>query len=316
MRAESIIVTGSSGLIGRAVSARLAAAGIHCVGIDLLADEADRRIDIRATERLAPFIEAASGIVHLAAVSRVTDGERDPIHCMAVNVAATRGILRAALAARRRPWVLFASSREVYGQQDRLPVSEDAPCRPIGAYARSKLEAETEAGLAREAGLRTAIIRLSNVYGSMRDHPDRVVPAFAAAASRGGAMRVDGPDCSLDLTHLDDVAGGIERVCELLRSGERMLPTLHFVSGERTTLRELAGLANALGGGRARIIEAPPRPFGARDFVGNPQRARELLGWVATVPLRTGMARLMAEMAAPKNARGAAVEGLGGLATR
>lgn len=204
---------------------------------------------------------------------------------------ATRGILQAALAARRRPWAIFASSREVYGQQDRLPVAADAPCRPIGAYARSKVEAEAEVGLARAAGLGTAIIRFSNVYGSMRDHPDRVVPAFAAAASRGGVMRVDGADCALDLTHLEDIAEGVERVCEALRQGERMLPTAHFVSGERITLRQLAVMANELGGGKARILEAPPRPFGARDFVSDPERARALLGWTASTPLRSGVAR-------------------------
>jgi nucleoside-diphosphate-sugar epimerase len=234
MRDRSIIVTGSSGLIGRAVMARLAAAGLGAIGIDLLA---------------------------------------------------------------------FASSREVYGRLDRLPVDEDAPCRPIGAYARSKLEAEAEVGRARETGLRTAILRLSNVYGSMRDHPDRVVPAFVAAARRGGVMRVDGPDCALDLTHLDDVATGIERVGDVLERGERALPTLHFVSGERTTLRQLASLANELGGRRATIREAPPRAFGAGDFVGDPARARACLGWSATVPLRSGLARLMEEVAAPEPRR-------------
>lgn len=303
MRDRSIIVTGSSGLIGRAVMARLAAAGLGAIGIDLLADAAGHRIDIREIERLAPLVETASGVIHLAAVSRVTEGERDPAHCTAVNVAATRGLLRAALAAKGRPWVIFASSREVYGRQDRLPVDEDAPCRPIGAYARSKLEAEAEVARACVAGLRTAILRLSNVYGSMRDHPDRVVPAFVAAARRGGVMRVDGPDCALDLTHLDDVATGIERVGDVLERGERALPTLHFVSGERTTLRQLASLVNELGGRRATIREAPPRAFGAGDFVGDPARARAYLGWSATVPLRSGLARLMEEVAAPEPGR-------------
>jgi UDP-glucose 4-epimerase len=306
MQDEPIIVTGSGGLIGRAVSARLKTAGLACVGIDLLADEADLRMDIRETERLAPFVENAAGIVHLAAVSRVADGERDPARCAAVNVAATQGLLRAALAAGRRPWVLFASSREVYGEPDRLPVAEDAPCRPIGAYARSKVAAEIEVGRAREAGLGTATIRLANVYGSARDYPDRVVPAFATAASRGGAMRVDGPDCGLDLTHLDDVAEGIARVCEALRQGERNLPTVHFVSGRRIALRELALMANELGGGKSRIVEAPPRPFGARDFVGDPERARALLGWTATTPLRNGLTRLIAELADRDGARRAA----------
>ncbi|HEY4975464.1 MAG TPA: NAD(P)-dependent oxidoreductase, partial [Steroidobacteraceae bacterium] len=215
------MITGSSGLIGSAVTRRLSDLGIGCVGIDLRALNAERRIDICDSAALAPFLEGIAGIIHLAAVSRVIHGENNPALCRVVNVDATRGLVEMALAAPRPPWLIYASSREVYGQQDKLPVREDSAFRPLNVYARSKVDAERLLGEAREASLQTAIVRFSSVYGSVNDHRDRVVPAFAAAAMCGGVLRVDGAECCFDLTHVDDVALGVTRVVELLLAGER-----------------------------------------------------------------------------------------------
>jgi len=291
----TVLITGSRGLIGTAVTNRLASMGIACLGIDLRAPESKHRIDICETARLVPFLNRAAGIIHLAAVPRVIDGARNPDLCHAVNVHATRGILDATLEVPKLPWLIYASSREVYGQQDRLPVSEDATFRPLNAYARSKVEAELLIDKARAASLQTAILRFSTVYGSVDDHRDRIVPAFTGAAADGGTLRVDGPDCCLDLTHVDDVAIGVAQVVELLMSGERMLPPIHLVSGRRTTLLDLASMTNEIGGSKGRILFAAPRAFDVYNFVGDPERARALLGWQATTDLHTGLSRLALE---------------------
>jgi nucleoside-diphosphate-sugar epimerase len=287
-----ILITGSSGLIGAAVAAKLAEAGMSCLGIDLRAPQIEDRIDIRDIDRLAALLQDVTGIIHLAAVSRVIHGQDDPDLCHAVNAGATRAILHAALAAARRPWLLYASSREVYGQQDSLPVSEDAAFRPLNAYARSKVDAEGFVNDAREASLQTAIVRFSSVYGSVDDHRDRVVPAFVAAAVHGGILRVDGIECGTDFTHVDDVANGVARVVEILSSGERMLPPIHFVSGRRTNLLDLAQMAIAIGGARGSIRTAAARTFDVHSFVGDPGRAKALLGWQATIGLHEGLSRL------------------------
>jgi nucleoside-diphosphate-sugar epimerase len=125
-----------------------------------------------------------------------------------------------------------------------------------------------------------------------------VIPAFAAAAVRGGTMHVDGGDCELDFTHVDDVAKGIMRVVELLARGERSLPVVHLASGRGTTLITLARLANDINGRRAGIVEGAARSVGVRSFVGDPARARALLGWSASTDLRAGIAKLSHEFAA------------------
>lgn len=291
-----ILVTGSAGLIGQAVIRPLRAAGTVVTEIDLRGDAPQARGDLCEPDQLARAMEGAAGIIHLGAVSRVIDGERDPARCWRVNAEATGALLTMAARSPARPWVIYASSREVYGQQEALPVPEDAPLRPKNIYARAKAEAERLVGEARGAGLRTAILRFSNVYGDTRDHSDRVVPAFARAAARaqraGADVRVDGKDCTFDFTHVADVADGILRVVRLLRDGEAELPAIHFVSGHQTSLGQLALLARAAGGPSLRIVEAAPRNFDVHRFAGDPSRAEHLLGWRATTQLADGFKAL------------------------
>ncbi|WP_329312327.1 NAD(P)-dependent oxidoreductase [Streptomyces sp. NBC_01278] len=288
-----VFVTGSHGLIGSALSERLRADGHEVVGYDIAAD---RRHDVVDPHALASAMAGCSGVVHLAAVSRVIWGEHDPGACHAVNVIGTRNVLAATSSLREvRPWFLFGSSREVYGQARHLPVSESAGLAPLNCYARSKLDAELLVEQARAGGLNTAIVRFSSVYGSVADHPDRVAPAFARLAAEGGALRIDGGDTTLDFTHVSDVAEALSRMVERLSSGSR-LPALHLVSGRATSLSRLADLAvRCASGGTIRM--AAPRHYDVGRFVGDPARAARVLGWRATTGIQEGIERLVEDFA-------------------
>jgi len=174
-----ILVTGSCGLVGRALTQALQSDGLTVRGFDPHAIDPGERGDVRDPKAVRAAIETCDGVIHLGAVSRVVWGERDPALCQTTNVEGSRNVLASAATSRRRPWVILASSREVYGQATSLPVAEDAPRRPLNVYARSKVAAEDLAHAVRRDGVRAAVVRLSNVYGSAADHPDRVVPAFA-----------------------------------------------------------------------------------------------------------------------------------------
>lgn len=289
---KPILITGSCGLVGRAMTHTLTAAGYRVRGFDPAATMPDDRGDVCDPEALRAAVAGCDGVLHLGAVSRVVWGERDPARCHATNVGGTRNVLLAAAATHTRPWVVVASSREVYGQAAVLPVDEDTPRQPMNVYARSKVAAEELAKAARRDGVRAAVVRLSNVYGSTLDHRDRVVPAFARAAAHGAAIRVEGADRLYDLTHIDDVAQGLTALLRLLDDGADP-PPIHFVSGIGTTLGELAALAAEVAGTTCETNPAPPREYDVARFVGDPKRALDLLGWRATVPLREGLARLI-----------------------
>lgn len=254
---ERILITGSHGLIGSALSRRLAADGREVVPFDIAEHRDGIGMDVMDGTSVATAMAGCSGVVHLAAVSRVVWGERDPDHCHDVNVEGTRNVLSAA--ARRgvqAPWVLVASSREVYGQAVEFPVSESAPFRPLNAYARSKVEAEDLVRSSRGEGLDVSVIRFSSVYGAVADHIDRVAPAFARLASLGGILRIDGQDTTLDFTHVDDVVAAVHLAAESLAAGDGPLPPLHLVSGRGITLQELATMAIKAAG--AGTIELRP----------------------------------------------------------
>ncbi len=239
------------------------------------------------------MVDGCCGVVHLAAVSRVVWAEQDPEGCWRTNVDGTRNVLRAAHRAPARPWVLFASSREVYGEPSRLPVSEDSPLLPLNVYGRSKAEGEALVLEAREQGLNTAIVRFANVYGRTDDHPDRVVPAFARGAVEGADLRVGGSRSTFDFTHLDDTVAGVLLLIDALENGAAALPTVHLCTGRATTLGELARIANRAAGERSRIVEVPHRSYDTARFVGDPARARQLLGWRAKIEIVEGMQRLV-----------------------
>jgi nucleoside-diphosphate-sugar epimerase len=287
-----ILLTGSAGVIGGALRAALESEGALVIGLDLRAHGHERG-DVRDQSAVERAARGCTGIVHLAAVSRVAWAERDPAACHDTNVLGTRSVVAAALAQRQAPWLVLGSSREVYGNPDSLPVTEAAPFRPVNVYGRSKAEGEAIVSQAREKGLRAAILRFSNVYGSPLDHADRVVPAFVRAALEGGRLRVHGAGSSHDFTHVDDTVRGIVALVRLLSRGAAAPPPVHLTTGQGTTLESLARLIVELSGTAATIERGPQRAFDVARFHGDPSRAKALLGWAPRVSLRDGLVRLV-----------------------
>ena len=289
-----ILITGSSGLIGSALSSVFTGLGVSVVGLDIACGEQPR--DVADLDSCLERIQGCTGVVHLAAVSRVVWGEQDPPKCHAVNVGGTKNILDAALEQSNPPWVLFGSSREVYGQADELPATEDAAYKEINVYGRAKVEGERLCLAAREHGLVTGIVRFSNVFGGINDHPDRVTPAFAHAAISGSEIRVDGANHTFDFTYIDDVVDGIVKFCRRLEAGDGHLPPIHLVTGQGTKLIQLAQLARDYSQGACNIRQAPEREYDVAHFIGEPSRATELLKWKAKVHLKEGFQRFLSDL--------------------
>ena len=288
---RTVLVTGSAGLIGRALTKALQAQGTCVKGLDLQASDSTQG-DVRDAKRVRSAVQGVSGIVHLAAVSRVLWAERDPDLCRSTNVDGVRGVLEAASEQETQPWLIFASSREVYGDPKMLPVTEDSALRPVNVYGRSKVEGEELVASAVAKGLPAAIVRFSNVFGCVHDHPDRVVPAFTRAALANRPLRVDGAGNVFDFTHVEDVVGGVLSLANQLESGT-IPPPIHFVSGVPTSLGQLAEEVIKLTKSASPIQQAPPREHDVGRFWGSFSRALDLLGWSPHIPLRQGLAWLI-----------------------
>lgn len=289
---KTVLVTGSLGLVGRRLCASLRNDGFSVKELDLLGQGTSHG-DVTRLANVELAIQGCAGVVHLAAVSRVVWGQRDPELCWRTNVTGLQNLVHGALAQSSKPWILFSSSREVYGQASSLPVVETTALNPLNVYARSKAEGERLLLAARSQGLQTAVVRLSNVYGCVKDHADRVIPAFARAAIEGLPLRVEGSNHTFDFTHVNDVVRGLGAMIGLLESGEHFLPPVHLVSGRPTSLGELAATCCRLAKSGVAATEVAPRSYDVAQFYGDPERARELLGWKSETSLEAGLSRLI-----------------------
>jgi len=288
-----LLITGSKGLIGTALSHALRNLGIDVLGIDIgWKTDHPEYGSILDTDLLQERMTSCDGILHLGAVSRVITGEKNPKLCWETNATGTKNVVEAAQKSEKKPWILYASSREVYGQQDHLPVSEAAPLKPVNIYGESKVEAENIIQNAHKHELNTSIVRFSNVYGSTHDHTDRVIPAFCRAAVEGTEIRVEGKGLLFDFTYIEDVIQGVLAMIHLL-SKNKPFPPIHLASGKSSSLEEIAEIAYQASQSGAQIIPGTPRSFDVDKFCGDPKRSKEILGWSARVDVEEGMKRLI-----------------------
>ena len=286
-----ILVTGALGLVGRALCPLLEDCGHEVIKLDVKFEKTHPFYgDLRDEDRLSQMLFTCDGVIHMAGVSRVIWGYEEPNKCWQLNVDGTKNVIAAALNTPKKPWILFTSSREVYGQQSNLPVEEsEAQLTPKNIYAESKLAAEELLLDARQTGLVTGIVRLSSVYGDTKDHPTRVIPAFTRAVISGRNLCIEGKANVCDFTYVGDVTNAIKRFTEILQAGE-MLPPLHLASGVGTTLVKLAELAiSAHPATQSCIVYKSPRTYDVEKFIGSPVLSDKLLGWKANVNIEEGV---------------------------
>ncbi len=286
-----ILVTGASGLIGSVLCDALADAGETVRAFDLRAWGAAKG-DVRDADALRDAVYGCRGVVHLAAVSRVLAAERAPEQCWNTNVGGLVNLLGALRSQSSPPWLVSASSREVYGNQARLPVAEDAMLQPINTYAHSKVVGERLVAQAAAGGLRAMTVRFSNVYGRSNDYPDRVVPAFVRAALQREPLQVHGGHQRFDFTQVDDVVRGVVQLVAKLDSNTTLPPALHFVGGRALSLEQLALLIRRLCDSESPILNTRASGLHVSQFVGCGRLARDWLGWSAQTSVEAGISAL------------------------
>lgn len=189
---------------------------------------------------------------------------------------------------------IHAGSSSEYGLNAAAP-SEDAVLVPDSHYAVSKASAaQAIAYFGRVRGMRCLNLRLYSAYGPYED-TSRLIPVLAEHVLRGTLPPLVNPDISRDFLHTDDV------IDAFVTSALAMRPAIHGASynigtGKRTTIRELAHMASELFAIEAQpdFGSMPARDWDHPDWYANPARAREDLGWQASVDLPEGFRRVTA----------------------
>ena len=97
-------------------------------------------IDIRNYQELDQTLKNLDGIFHEAALTVVKDSFENPKEYQEVNITGTENIFK--IAKNHEIKVVYASSSSVYGNVEKIPITEDFPKNPINPYGKTKLEAE------------------------------------------------------------------------------------------------------------------------------------------------------------------------------
>lgn len=274
-----ILVTGSQGYIGSVLAPELVAAGHDVTGLDTcfyegcdfgpeLAPIPTVRRDVR--DVTARDCEGYDALVHLAALSNDPIGDLNERWTYDINLDATLGVARAAKEAGVRRFV-FASSCSMYGASgtDEL-LDEDAPLRPLTAYAESKVRAEEGLAELSDDDFVAVSMRNATVYGvSPRLRLDIVLNNLAGWAHTTGRIRLLSDGMSWrPLVHVRDlsrVAHAILDAPDALVRGE----AFNVGSNEQNYLvRDLAGVLADVTGCEIELAgDASPDPRSYRvDF--------------------------------------------------
>lgn len=321
--ARRLFITGITGFVGSHLAERAIASGDEVHG---LAHEAPPHPNLAAVAREVAIHTgdltdpSAVGralaesrpdvVIHLAGQAVPSLAADDPRGALRVNVVGTAILLRA-IAAQGDARLVFASSAEVYGAPERVPVDERSPPRPPNVYAATKALAEAlvreGAGRARGA----TILRAVNGVGP-RQHPGLAASAFARQIAQVEAglaepvIRHGRLDAERDLLDVRDMAEAYLAASALEDDG---VATYNVGTGEAISIGELLGTLVAL----ARVpvrTELDPSRVRADDpvaFTVDATRFRERTGWAPRIPLARSLSDLLdhwrSALAAPEPVR-------------
>ena len=304
-----ILITGSSGQIGTNLGLRLQKEGHYVFGIDKRVNTWTQDIETLLQDLSAPYHEFTNGlgnvvypqdldvVVHLAANAKVHELVQQPTRALD-NIQMTFNVLE--YCRQNDVPILFSSSREVYGDIHRYITEESFADFAFteSPYSASKISGEAFIyAYAQCYGLRYLVFRFSNVYGRYDNDIDRmmrVIPKFIQKISNGETITVYGEEKVLDFTYVDDCIEGVRRGIDLLAGGKNANQTINLAYGQGNSLIAMAGfIGEALGIEPEMIIE-PARVGEVTHYVANIGKARALLDYTPTTPLREGIQKAVA----------------------
>jgi nucleoside-diphosphate-sugar epimerase len=187
-----VLLTGGAGFIGSHLAERLLADGHSVVVLDNLYAGKLQNLkrcldnpnfhfikgDIRDKKIADRAMAGVDAVIHEAAITSVPLSIKNPKLVFNVNAAATMNLLKSCVKNDVKRFV-FASSAAVYGAAE-VPISEDAPTKPLSPYGESKLRSEKYCQkFWDEYGLETVCLRYFNVYG-----PRQTAGQYAGVISR------------------------------------------------------------------------------------------------------------------------------------
>jgi len=299
---STALVTGGAGFIGSHIAEYLVDKKFDVIVVDNLLRGKKENItplldrgvkfvsaDLKDYDLIKNHFKDVDLVFHLAATVGVKFATIRPLEVLDNNIDSLRNVLKASVNGKVRK-VIDASSSEVYGGIETVPMAEDLPLSPVSPYGISKIVGEAYCrAFGRKYGLRTSIVRYFNVYGPRQSCDDKswVVPTFITNAIEGKPLLLHGSGSQTrDFTFISDAVEGIMLVAERDDgSGE----SYNIGTGKETSIRELAELVLTISGNRSRIGYTRLRSFHIRRRCADISKARDRLGYEPKVSLKDGL---------------------------
>jgi len=308
---KNILITGGIGFIGSSLARRLVELQAKVTIVDSLIpqyggnlfnieDIKDRvRVnitDVRDPYAMAYLIQGQDYLFNLAGQTSHLDSMKDPQTDLAINASAQLSILEACRHHNPGIKIVFASTRQLYGKPDYLPVDEQHPTRPVDVNGINKLAGEWYHLLYNNVyKIRACALRLTNTYGPgmrVKDARQTFLGIWIRNLIEGKPILVYGDGTQLrDFNYVDDVVSALLLAAiHPAANGE----VFNLGSREYINLKDLAQMmVDLYPTGQYEIVPFPGdlKAIDIGDYYSDYTKAETILGWSPQTSLREGLQR-------------------------
>jgi UDP-glucose 4-epimerase len=309
---KQILITGGLGFIGSNLARRLVELGAHVTLVDSLIPEYGGNLfnitgiedrvqvnisDVRDAHSMHYLVQEQDYLFNLAGQTSHMDSMQDPYTDLEINCRAQISILETCRQYNPDIKIVFASTRQIYGKPDYLPVDEKHLLRPTDVNGINKMAGEWYHILYNNFyGIRACALRLTNTYGPrmrVKDARQTFLGIWIKLLVEGKPFEVWGGEQLRDFTYVDDAVEAFL----LAATKEEANGQIYNMGGcEVINLRELAELLVKInGGGEFQVREFPHerKRIDIGDYYADDSHIRSELGWAPQVNLEKGLARTM-----------------------
>ncbi len=306
------LITGGLGFVGSNLARQLVELGAQVLLVDSLVPEYGGNLanitgiedrvrvnisDVRDEHSLKYLVREQDYLFNLAGQTSHLDSMLDPYTDLEINCRAQLSILEACRKHNSDIKIVFASTRQIYGKPERLPVDEQQLLRPVDVNGINKMAGEWYHILYNNVcGIRACALRLTNTIGPrmrVKDSRQTFLGIWIRLLLEGKPFEVWDGQQKRDFTYVDDAVSAF-----LLAAASKAANGQVFnLGGECViSLKDLADLLIEVNGAGEYVIHTfPPerKRIDIGDYYADDSRIRSMLGWEPKVPLREGLSRTL-----------------------
>ncbi len=305
-----VLITGGLGFIGSNLAIRLVEEGADVLLVDSMLPAYGATLaniegvqdrlqvnfsDVRDRHSLSYLVQDRDLIFSLAGQVSHSESMRDPETDLAINGTSQLSLLECCRHGNPRAKIVFASTRQLYGRPQYLPVDEDHPLMPVDVNGINNLAAEMYYTLYHQVyGIPTVSLRLTNTYGPRMDLASRTkgfVGIFVDLALAGQQIKLFGDGSQRrDFNYVDDV---VEALCLAASRDELNGRVFNLGHGTPRSLLEFVEVLHGLTGVSYECVPFPEdaKAIDIGDYFGEFKRFHEATGWTPRIDLEEGLRR-------------------------